>query len=149
MEIGTMKRKAFTLVEILIVVVILAILAAVVVPMFTDASADAMESSLKTNLSSLRSQLAVYHAQHKSTYPTNLATGLCLETTIAGVNPVPSGTKALGPYVQGGALPVNPFTGTNDVGDTSGTAWKYDSSAGTITANDDLWSPEGVAHSTY
>ena len=143
-----MKRKAFTLVEILIVVVILAILAAVVVPMFTDASADAMESSLKTNLSSLRSQLAVYHAQHKSTYPATLGL-LCVETDINGTNPVPSGSKALGPYVQGGALPVNPFTNTNTVGDTAGTAWKYSATAGTITANEGGSSPEGVAHSSY
>jgi len=149
MEIGAMKRKAFTLVEILIVVVILAILAAVVVPMFTDASVDAMESSLKTNLSSMRSQLAVYHAQHKSTYPATLGL-LAVETDINGTNPVPNGSRALGPYIQGGALPVNPFTQTNDVGAAgAGTAWTYDSSAGTVIANDGGLSPEGVAHSSY
>ena len=52
-------RKAFTLVEILIVVVILGILAAIVIPQFTSASEDAQVSSAEmcaasTDLKQLR-----------------------------------------------------------------------------------------------
>ncbi len=53
-------RRAFTLIEILIVVVILGILAAIVIPQFTDASQQAMESSVVTQLQTLRSQIELH-----------------------------------------------------------------------------------------
>ena len=56
-------KKAFTLVEILIVVVILGILAAIVIPRFSDASHQARESALKDNVRFLRSQIQLYKAQ--------------------------------------------------------------------------------------
>lgn len=59
-----MRRKAFTLVEILIVVVILGILAAVVLPRFSNASAVARASMLADDLRVVRTQLTVYKAQH-------------------------------------------------------------------------------------
>ncbi len=147
MEIGSMKRKAFTLVEILIVVVILAILAAVVVPMFTDASSDAMESSLRGNLKTMRSQVELYRAQHKNDYPADLD-ALTEETDIDGTNPVPVGAKVLGPYMR--EIPNNPFTNTADVGAAgAGTAWTYTAATGTVIANDGEDGPDGTAHSAY
>lgn len=147
MEIGSMKRNAFTLVEILIVVVILAILAAVVVPMFTDASSDAMESSLRGNLKTMRSQVELYRAQHKNEYPATLA-ALTLATDIDGTNPVPAGAKEFGPYLR--VIPTNPFTNTNDVGAAgAGTAWAYTAATGAIIANDGEDGPDGTAHSAY
>ena len=56
-------RKAFTLIEILIVVVILGILAAVVVPQFTNASEDANDAAVRTQLQTLRGQIELYRAQ--------------------------------------------------------------------------------------
>ena len=56
-------RRAFTLIEILIVVVILGILAAIVIPQFTDASQQAMESSVVTQLQTLRSQIELHDVQ--------------------------------------------------------------------------------------
>ncbi len=60
-------RRAFTLIEILIVVVILGILAAIVIPQFTDASQEAMESSLLSQLQTIRSQIELYNVQNPVT----------------------------------------------------------------------------------
>ena len=60
-------KRAFTLIEILIVVVILGILAAIVIPQFTDASQEAMESSVVSQLQTLRSQLELYNVQNPTT----------------------------------------------------------------------------------
>ena len=56
-------RKAFTLIEILIVVVILGILAAVVVPQFTNAAEDANDAAVRTQLQTLRGQIELYRMQ--------------------------------------------------------------------------------------
>jgi prepilin-type N-terminal cleavage/methylation domain-containing protein len=53
-------KRAFTLIEILIVVVILGILAAIVIPQFTDASEDAAESAARSTLQTARSQIELY-----------------------------------------------------------------------------------------
>ena len=53
-------RRAFTLIEILIVVVILGILAAIVIPQFSEASDDANESAIKSTLQTVRSQIELY-----------------------------------------------------------------------------------------
>src|SRR5258706_3806051 len=61
-------KKAFTLVEILIVVVILGILAAIVVPQFTNATQDAQGGNLKAQIKSVQNQLELYKARN-NTYP--------------------------------------------------------------------------------
>lgn len=63
------NKKAFTLVEILIVVVILAVLAAIVIPQFTNASADSNTTTLKGNLQTVRAQIQLYKVQHDDLLP--------------------------------------------------------------------------------
>ena len=63
------RRRAFTLIEILIVVVILGILAAIVIPQFTDASTQATESSVRSQLQTIRAQLELYKVQNNDVYP--------------------------------------------------------------------------------
>jgi prepilin-type N-terminal cleavage/methylation domain-containing protein len=53
-------KRAFTLIEILIVVVILGILAAIVIPQFTSASEEAEISAAKSTLSTIRSQFELF-----------------------------------------------------------------------------------------
>jgi general secretion pathway protein G len=62
-------RKAFTLVEILIVVVILGILAAIVVPQFTNATQDSQAGNIKAQISTLQRQIELYYAKTNA-YPT-------------------------------------------------------------------------------
>jgi prepilin-type N-terminal cleavage/methylation domain-containing protein len=57
-------RKAFTLVEILIVVVILGILAAIVVPQFTNATQDAQQGNIQAQLETLNNQIELFRARH-------------------------------------------------------------------------------------
>ncbi len=61
-------KKAFTLIEILIVVVILGILAAIVVPQFTSATQDSQAGNLKTQLGTLQRQTELYYAKTNA-YP--------------------------------------------------------------------------------
>ena len=63
----TRVRRAFTLIEILIVVVILGILAAIVIPQFTDASQEASASNLVSQLQTIRSQIELYNVQNMNT----------------------------------------------------------------------------------
>ena len=152
----TNKKSGFTLVEILIVVVILGILAAIVIPQFSQASLEARESSLISNLQTMRSQIELYKIQHLEVLPANaaeLTTELTTQTDINGaawVDLATSGT-AYGPYMR--AVPTNPFTTTNVIGDATGAAidWVYvpNVAQGTYTfvADDGFDSPDGTAHS--
>jgi type II secretion system protein G len=65
----TQVKRAFTLIEILIVVVILGILAAIVIPQFSDASTQANAANVRSQLQTLRGQLELYKVQHNDVYP--------------------------------------------------------------------------------
>ncbi len=62
-------KKAFTLVEVLIVVAILGILAAIVIPQFQSHSQEAKEAAAKDNLRILRNAIELYAAQHNDVAP--------------------------------------------------------------------------------
>lgn len=62
-------RKAFTLVEILIVVVILGILASIVVPKFTNAVEQSSETATLDQLEKVRRAVSVYFVRNGSSYP--------------------------------------------------------------------------------
>ncbi|GAH74356.1 unnamed protein product, partial [marine sediment metagenome] len=62
-------KKAFTLVEILIVVAILGILAAIVIPQFQAHSQEAKEAAAKDNLRILRNAIELYAVQHGGVPP--------------------------------------------------------------------------------
>ena len=66
-QLRNRMRRAFTLIEILIVVVILGILAAIVIPQFTDASQEAMRSNLSSQLQTVRSQIELHDVQNPLT----------------------------------------------------------------------------------
>lgn len=65
----TQVKRAFTLIEILIVVVILGILAAIVIPQFTNASEEAALNSGRSQLQTVRSQIELYRVQHLGVLP--------------------------------------------------------------------------------
>lgn len=64
-----LRRRAFTLVEILIVVVILGILAAIVTPQFSSAAQDAATTSTYDQLIKIRRALGVYYVRNGNVFP--------------------------------------------------------------------------------
>jgi prepilin-type N-terminal cleavage/methylation domain-containing protein len=125
-EEGEMNRKAFTLVEILIVVTILGILAAVVLPTLQGDTANARESTAKDSLSTMRTQIEMYKLQHdgvplgyiggagapEAFLPLQF-TGTTTLTGHASPNKVPSAPFVYGPYVK--KLPENPFNNLSTI----------------------------------
>ncbi len=113
-------KRAFTLVEILIVVVILGILAAIVIPQFTDASQEASSASVKSILQTLRSQIELYRVKNNGIIPDLTANWDDL---------------VLGDYIQ--AAPINPITGGTDVG-AAGADWNWTVATAELLARNPL-----------
>src|SRR5262245_42241366 len=103
----TQVKRAFTLIEILIVVVILGILAAIVIPQFTDASQQASDASVRSQLQTLRAQIELYRVKNNGTDPDLLGNQW---TDMTNANP---------PYLQ--APPKNPLQ-ANATGVAAGAA---------------------------
>lgn len=120
-------RKAFTLIEILIVVVILGILATVVIPQFSNASKEARENTLKDELRYLRIQIAVFKAQHRDTppgYPNGDISAGATEAAFLDqmtkntsedckTNATATATYKFGPYLS--KMPANPISGLSTI----------------------------------
>ena len=68
-EMMRKEKKAFTLVEILIVVVLLGILAGVILPMVSGSAISARESALAHDLHMLRRYVLIYTSQHLEIAP--------------------------------------------------------------------------------
>jgi general secretion pathway protein G len=150
-----MNRKAFSLVELLIVLMIIGILAAIAIPKFSNASQIARENSVKEDLRLMRTQLGVYKTQHPvfPGYPAGdmnqaptaaLAVDQLLKYTDSLGNVSDTGTALYkwGPYLD--AIPKNPMNGHSDfkilgAGDAftpdGTTGWLYQPATGTIRAN--------------
>ena len=127
----TRIRKAFTLVEILIVVVILGILAAIVVPQFTNATQDAQAGNIQAQLDTLNNQIELWKARHNGALPG------ADPATLAGYDWVSMITAQPGDLNSGGyikAAPRNPAcpspTDPTSVAAAAGTAagWWWDTS---------------------
>ena len=144
------NRSAFTLIEVLIVVVIMAVLAATIIPQFASSTDDAKASAVKFNLHTLRQQIEMYKLQHNGTVPAiNAGTlpGMIYASDASGANNGTStsdATHPFGPYVQGGALPPNPYDGKNTVSQTAvfpptattaAGGWLYEPTSGQIAPN--------------
>ncbi len=135
------RRRAFTLIEVLIVVIIMAVLAATIIPQFSSSTRDAKESSLQFNLHTMRSQIEMYKMHHLSNYPpqADFENQMTKTTDIDGTVGVGAGFP-YGPYMT--EVPANPFDDSTDVEAGTGIAvvgvnggWQYDELTGGIWAN--------------
>jgi len=66
-----MKKKGFTLIELMIVVAIIGILSAVAIPRFANMIQKANEAACKGNLGAIRSAVSIYYGDCEGSYPTN------------------------------------------------------------------------------
>ena len=121
------NKKAFTLVEILVVVVLLAILALVIIPMVSGSVISARESALAHDLQMLRRYVLVYKSQHLEVAPgypdgdtaqtpteQTFINQITLSSNVGGQT-APIGTPGFerGPYLM--KIPVNPLNNKRTV----------------------------------
>jgi prepilin-type N-terminal cleavage/methylation domain-containing protein len=115
-----MSKKAFTLVELMVVVAILGIMAAIVIPMFGNHIQQAKEAAAHDALRIIRSQIELYKFEHQGLRPgymngvqatptvlINQFIGTSTITGMASASRTPAGVYKYGPYLQ--KLPVNPY----------------------------------------
>lgn len=155
-KVCQLRRRGFSIIEVLIVIVILGILAATVLPQFTESSAHAHESALRADLTQLRSQLQLFRFHHDGVFPGGTADNVVKQLTLASDaagNTARVGTAGypFGPYLMG-QLPTNPYNGGSGVLVKTGAistmdvdpaamhgsvkvGWIYSSSTGQIIAN--------------
>jgi general secretion pathway protein G len=99
-----MRRRAFTLVEVLIVMIIIAVLAAIAIPKFANGRTRAQEASLRHDLQIYREAIGRFKSD-TSLYPARLED---LTSSIAPVKGVTQGGSAAtldaasfhGPYID-------------------------------------------------
>lgn len=65
------NRRAFTLIELLIVVVIIGILASIAIPKFANTKEKAYVASMKSDLRNLTSAMEAYYHDNNSSYATS------------------------------------------------------------------------------
>lgn len=122
-----MKKKGFTLIEVLLVVTILGILAAIVLPTFSDQTIVAKESAAKSNLMAMRTQIELYKLQHNGYTPGYVSKTLgtdpvVIDRQLVGTSSadglsstatVPTTALPYGPYLR--KIPKNPFNNLSNI----------------------------------
>jgi general secretion pathway protein G len=122
-------RKAFTLVELVVVVLIIGIIAAVAAPRMFDTAKDARESSTRQSLIVLRDAIELYNSRN-SAYPTVAALKTALATYLNGPFPaVQIGNNRNADVVASTQDPIaTPEAGT--------AGWVYNPTTGSISVNE-------------
>ena len=138
----TMPRRAFTLVEMVVVIMILGILAAIAVPKLINTSGVATDNGLRQSLSIVRDAIDYYSAQNGGAYPG--ADGS--ETTLK---------NDLKPYIRGSfpkcpvenkldTVRIETTAGTTPANPSSGHGWVYNNKDGTFIVNSTATSHDGT-----
>lgn len=120
---GALKR-AFTLVELLIVIVILAVLSAIILPKFYDQSKRSKESALKADLRLLRTAITSYQTD-TGYYPLTLSDLTATTAPAKGYDSAAAqqninASNWHGPYVQT-SIPNDPVSSSAFTYTTTGT----------------------------
>ncbi|MHC4999868.1 MAG: prepilin-type N-terminal cleavage/methylation domain-containing protein [Planctomycetota bacterium] len=146
------SRRAFTLVELMIVVAVLGILAAIVIPEFSGHIQRAKESAAKDNLRLLREAIERYASEHNG-----IAPGYFQNNPVNAPAQGFFSQQLMGTYIS--EVPPNPFNNLESVlmlangaaiPEPSGTAgWYYQASTKTIKLDFLGSDSEGTAYFDY
>ena len=98
------KRRGFTLIEIMVVLVILGVMAALVVPRVVGRTDDARKVAAQSDIASIMNALKLYNLDNMR-YPTNQQ-GLEALATRPSIAPIPNNYKD-GGYLE--KLPTDPW----------------------------------------
>ena len=140
-----LRKRGFTLVELLIVIIIIAVLAAVAIPKFANSGNRSKESALRAELRQMRNAVELFR-NDTGAFPATLAD---LAATAApaqgknadGTNRAITAADYKGPYLS--AINTDP---------TNGSAWDYSVASGSVgrvrSANTNT-SSEGTAYNTW
>ena len=168
-----MIKKAFTLVELMIVVAVLGILAAIVLPSLQAHTTQAKEAVAKDMLRLMRNQISLYKHNHNDALPGTLNGTETSNTTVVKAQftnctnitgtpsaaSTPSGAFIYGPYVL--QFPENPFnelatmkivadvTAFSAAADGTSSGWLYKISTGEIAVNSTGTDSDSVKHYDY
>ncbi len=132
------KKTKVSWIEVAMVTVVLAVLAALVTPELSQAGRDPRQLDLSLEVQVVRGQIEMYRLQHDKQYPAletfaSQMTGVTDSQGRIG-EPGDAGCQ-LGPYLR--EVPINPYCGTNTVGDGPGgtSAWYYNHKTGEFRPN--------------
>ena len=101
----TTHRKAFTLIEIMVVIIILGLLAAFVIPNITGKSGEAKQKLVCIQMKSLNESLKMFKVDN-GTYPTSEEG---LKALLVNPNPDTYTAYSSNAYIEGKNLPKDPW----------------------------------------
>lgn len=135
---GASVRRAFTLIELVIVLVILGIIAAIAVPRFSHAAVTAAETRLEADRQALLKAIGLYQSEHAGLTPAQWPDG-SVDTdsdrfarrllTRSNDTGAMDDDGLLGPYLD--AIPMNPHTACRmvqigNMGSVTDCAWRFE-----------------------
>lgn len=152
MRIRRRKRRAFTLVEMVMVVMIIGMISSMAIPRISRGASAAADATLAADLTVVRKAILYFAAEHNGAFPgpnsARFTTGLTQYSDAAGQGSVTRTTTYLyGPYLQAiPPCPIGPNRGSSKVlidatnspprtDVSSGDGWVYNPNTGEFFAN--------------